>query len=135
MSENQNQREILLVDDDANYTEVIRMRLEASGYRVACVSNGREALELLEHEYQPRLIILDLDMPDKNGLTTLIDLKIRGAKKTAAGSDDAKIPVIIATGLESPQIRKIIADHHVSGYLQKHYESEDLIRTVKQIIG
>ena len=133
MIENQNRREILLVDDDPDYSQLIRTRLEQSGYQVSCVSNGREALELLEGEYQPSLIIMDVDMPDKNGLTTLINM---GAQQKIKGENErSKIPVIVATGFESERVRKVIMTQKVSGYLMKPYDSEELIRTVKKLIG
>lgn len=130
---NPSHKEILLVDDDPNYTEVIRLRLEKSGYGVRCALNGREAMEALEHEQRPDLIIMDLDMPDQNGLTTLINMGVRRAE--AGEGESAGIPVIVATGLRSDQVRKIIMDQKVSGYLRKPYDSEELVRTIEQLIG
>ena len=127
MAENQKPKDILLVDDDPDYLELTRTRLEASGYQVQCASNGRQALELLGGERKPQLIILDLDMPDKNGLTTLIDLGVCDSKQP--------IPVIVATGLQGDRMRDIVMARKVSNYLRKPYEAEELLRTVKGLIG
>lgn len=126
-------KEILLVDDDPNYSEVIRIRLETFGYQVSCASNGREAIDFLEKEIRPNLIIMDVDMPDQNGLTTLINLKVRKSGTESGGCFD--IPVIIATGLQSDRLREMIMDQKVSGYFQKPYNSEELVKKVKQLIG
>ena len=134
MTEDQkDHKEILLVDDDSNYAELVRIRLEAAGYKVFYAANGREALEFLEKEDKPRLIIMDLDMPDKNGLTTLINMSIRRKGNEPDGKFD--IPVVVATGFGGEHIRKIVMDQNISGYLRKPYQSEELLRTVKQLIG
>jgi CheY-like chemotaxis protein len=131
MVEHGNPREILLVDDDLDYRELTRTRLESFGYQVVCAGSGQEALNLLEKEVEPNLIIMDLDMPEKNGLTTLINLTIRRKIK----KDSKKIPIIIATGMHSDQILKTVHEQEVSGYLRKPYGCEELIKTVKDLIG
>ena len=131
MAADGNLREILLVDDDKDYRELTRTRLESFGYQVVCASSGEEALNLLEKEVDPSLIIMDLDMPEKNGLTTLINLTIRRKIK----KETKKIPIVIATGMHSEQIHKTIHDQEVSGYLRKPYGCDELIKTVKDLIG
>ena len=131
MTGDKNDREILLVDDDADYCELTRTRLESFGYQGVCASSGQEALGLLEKDLEPSLIILDLDMPEKNGLTTLINLAVRRKLK----KESKKIPVVVATGLHSEQIRKTIQDQEVSGYLRKPFGCDELIKTVKDLIG
>ncbi len=133
MTKNESHKEILLVDDDPDYSELTRTRLEASGYRVSCASNGREALELLEREYQPNLIIMDIEMPDRNGLTTLININVQRGRRGEAAMPP--IPVIVATGLQSEKVREVMMTQNVNGYLKKPYESEELIRAVKELIG
>jgi two-component system response regulator CpxR len=131
MTESENLREILLVDDDADYCELTRTRLESFGYQVVCASSGQEALSLLEKDLEPSLIIMDLDMPEKNGLTTLINLAIRRKIK----KESKKIPVVVATGLRSEQIRQTVQAQEVSGYLRKPFGCDELIKTVKDLIG
>ena len=133
MIKKQNPKEILLVDDDPDYSELTRTRLEASGYQVSCASSGQEALTLLEREYEPSLIIMDIEMPDKNGLTTLINMNIRNGIKEQ--DKKSKIPVLVATGLQSEKVREVMMTQNVSGYLKKPYGSEELIQAVKGLIG
>lgn len=122
---------ILLVDDDSDYSDLVKIRLETSGYQVACVPNGSEALKLLETDYRPRLIIMDLEMPDKNGLTTLINLNIKQSNDQKKGA--APIPVIVATGLQGDLIRDLIMQQKVAGYLKKPYSAEELIEKVRSL--
>ena len=131
MAEAVNPREILLVDDDVDYRELQRTRLESFGYQVVCAASGQEALDLLDKKVDPSLIIMDLDMPEKNGLTTLINLTIRRKVKKEA----KKVPIVIATGMHSDQIHKTVHEQEVSGYLRKPYGCDELIKTVKGLIG
>ncbi|MFH1379952.1 MAG: response regulator [bacterium] len=59
-------KKILVVDDEKPIRELIRVNLEARGYKVALANNGSEAVALLESE-QFELIILDVMMPDMDG--------------------------------------------------------------------
>lgn len=133
MNVNRNQDEILLVDDDPDYLDLAKIRLETLGYQVFCVSDGAEALKLLDTNYRPRLIIMDVEMPNKNGLTTLIGLNMRQTRDEAKGI--SRIPVIIATGFESEAVRDLMVSQHIAGYLRKPYSAEELITKVKASIN
>ena len=54
---------ILVVDDDADVRELLRVALEGEGYHVACVPNGREALNHLRSHADTCIILLDLMLP------------------------------------------------------------------------
>jgi CheY-like chemotaxis protein len=73
-------KKILLVDDDKHVQQLLREELEDDGYRVSTASNGKEALSLLNRLEKPDLVIMDLRMPEINGLDTIdhiIKLKYR----------------------------------------------------------
>ncbi len=57
---------ILIVEDEEKIAEVVKSYLEKSGFKVSCAYNGKEALELFE-KLNPRLILLDLMLPDMTG--------------------------------------------------------------------
>ncbi|HXG53657.1 MAG TPA: sigma-54 dependent transcriptional regulator [candidate division Zixibacteria bacterium] len=67
---------ILVVDDDADTCEALRDRLESLGYRVLTAAGGRECLELLDR-HEPRLVLLDVMLPDMNGLEVLREIRRR----------------------------------------------------------
>src|SRR5215831_9435858 len=58
---------ILVVDDDDEARLTVQTLLEDDGYEVVAASNGREALEILRQGRRPRLVLLDLMMPEMNG--------------------------------------------------------------------
>ncbi|PHO21167.1 hypothetical protein CQR80_03120 [Aggregatibacter actinomycetemcomitans] len=64
---------ILLVDDDAELTELLAQLLDLEGFQVNVANNGKEALELLDHSYD--LILLDIMMPVLNGIETLKQIR------------------------------------------------------------
>jgi CheY-like chemotaxis protein len=83
-------RSILVVDDDVSATDSLTDILTAESYTVAAAKNGKEALKLLRSAPLPRLIILDLFMPEMDGWEfrreQLKDSKLRD------------IPVVVMTG-------------------------------------
>lgn len=62
---------VLIVDDDKDIQSAIKMILELHGYNVACVSNGKEALEEIVRGPKPGVILLDLMMPVMDGFEFL----------------------------------------------------------------
>jgi len=82
---------ILVVDDSTDNQDLLKMLLVAKGYRVYCVSNGKEALSLLsELSYLPDLILLDAQMPIMDGH----EFRLEQCK-----NDRIKdIPVVVMTG-------------------------------------
>lgn len=67
-------KKILVVDDEAEFVDAIRMRLEANGYTVIAAYDGRECIEKAKKE-KPNLVLLDVVMPNVNGFETLSKLK------------------------------------------------------------
>ena len=73
-------KRILLVDDDAEIIESLRLALEAQDYQVLIARDGNQGLALIERE-SPDLIILDMMMPKRSGFLVLERLKRLGEKK------------------------------------------------------
>ena len=67
---------ILVVDDDADIREVLADRLESLGYRVFAAETAKVGLELLERQ-NPQLVLLDIEMPDMNGIDMLREIRRR----------------------------------------------------------
>lgn len=80
---------ILVADDDADIREVLRDRLESLGYRVLTAETAKQGLELLERQ-NPQLVLLDVEMPDMNGIDMLRELRRR--------EHDATVVMITAYG-------------------------------------
>jgi two-component system, NtrC family, response regulator AtoC len=72
---------ILVVDDDADIRDILGDTLNSLGARVITASNGQEGLERVNKE-SPELILLDIEMPIKNGLDVLREMRQRGCDAT-----------------------------------------------------
>jgi len=81
---------ILFVDDDANQREQYRIRLERQGYRVRSVDGADAAMEALREE-RPAVVVLDIAMPERDGLSALQELL----------DADPGLPVVIHTAYPS----------------------------------
>jgi DNA-binding response OmpR family regulator len=80
---------ILVVDDEEAVRDLLRSLLEEEGYEAILASDGKEAVRLTESE-NPDLIMLDMIMPELDGIDACVALKANG--KTRA------IPIIVVTG-------------------------------------
>lgn len=69
-------RRILVVDDDPSSLDIISEALKWEGYQVKCAPDGVKGLKLLQ-EWNPDLVILDVNMPKMNGVEALNDLRLR----------------------------------------------------------
>ena len=67
---------ILVVDDEFDTREVLKDRLESLNYRVLTAATGEEGLERLERE-NPQMVLLDIELPDMNGLEMLGEIRKR----------------------------------------------------------
>lgn len=116
---------ILVVDDIEENIEIVRVRLEAQGYEIATASNGREAIEKVE-SLQPDLILLDIMMPEMDGIAVTKRLK----------SDEAyrAIPIILLTAKSS--VKDVIAGLDAGGddYLTKPFEPATLVARVRSLL-
>src|SRR5581483_10464329 len=72
---------ILITDDESNIRLMLRTALESDGYTVREASNGREALEAIRNT-PPDLMVLDMNMPEVDGMTVLEQMKTLAANVT-----------------------------------------------------
>ena len=119
---------ILLADDEEIIRTITKDYLESIGYRVACVTNGREALNFLQTE-TPNLLIMDMQMPVLDGMEALAEIR------RAADPRVAKIPVISLSGLVTPGHRERCLSAGANGCLAKPFGIKDLERVIKEMLG
>ena len=116
----------MVVDDYHDLVEIVRFMLESKGFNVRCAYNGQELFTGLE-ELKPDLIILDIMMPQMDGLKVLTRLK--GDPGTAS------IPVILLTAkvqyVDVLGGYKMGADH----YITKPFTSPQLITGINLVLG
>jgi CheY-like chemotaxis protein len=89
---------VLVVEDDADQREAVSMALAVQGYRPVAVTNGREALDVLEREQAPTMILLDLAMPAMSGWTFLEEKRRRPGLAT--------IPTLVMTAYDADFTQK-----------------------------
>ncbi len=88
---------VLLVEDDAEFAEMYRLRLEADEYAVEWARNGREGLRLAQ-AWEPHLIFLDIRMPEMDGLELLRMLREDPAT--------AGVPVVVLTNYNDEDLQR-----------------------------
>jgi DNA-binding response OmpR family regulator len=111
---------ILMVDDDPEILRATGLRLRAAGYRTHMASDGDEGIAAAAAEH-PDLILLDVRMPRKDGLTALADLKRR--------SDTQAIPVVILSA--SIVDEKAALDAGARFFIRKPYRGDLLLKAIR----
>jgi two-component system response regulator RegX3 len=115
-------RPILIVDDDAKIVRLVRTYLEREGYRVVEALDGRAALAAIALE-QPLLVVLDLMLPEVDGLSI-----IRAVRRT----DRVPIVMLSARGATADRIAGLAEG--ADDYLPKPFSPAELVVRIKRII-
>jgi CheY-like chemotaxis protein len=116
---------ILVAEDRDRSRELLRVLLEHSGYCVVEAANGAEAV-LLTRERRPDLLLLDLQMPVKNGFEVLQELR----------SDPCfyALPIIAMTASTIQQHREIVSRNSWTGYLTKPLNLSSLREELSRLL-
>ena len=120
------QRTIMVVDDNPDIITIVKTILEGKGYRVMSASSGQELLNMLNGQ-KPDLIILDIMMPEMDGLEVLSRLK--GVTETAS------IPVILLTA--KVQYEDVLGGYKLGAdyYITKPFTSTQLVNGINLLLG
>lgn len=114
---------VLIIDDEPNVRTLLAMRLRHQGYAVLFADNGWKGLQLYRQE-QPDVIVLDLKMPELDGVTVLKQIR----------SVDLKQPVIILTGDSTPETERQVRALGVSEFIVKGSSMDLLVDTLKGLL-
>lgn len=121
------QTQILVVDDNPDNAHIIRDYLEARGYPIAVAYGGEEAMTLFE-EVQPRIVLLDVMMPGKDGWQVCRDMKLHPTQ-------GKKIRVIMVTALDDWMNKRQALQTGADDYVEKPFELAKLAATVERNIA
>lgn len=125
-TENGNSKKCILAVDD---TAIVLTRISSTlgnDYEVVTVNSGVRALKYLEQEKEkPDLILLDIQMAQKDGISTL--------KEIRAMKDRADIPVIMLTGVEDKDIVLQSARLGICDYILKPFGSDELLKRIRRV--
>ncbi|MBS6645182.1 MAG: response regulator transcription factor [Clostridiaceae bacterium] len=116
---------IYLVEDDNSIRELVIYTLQSTGFQAAGFSCGKEFWEGMRKEV-PSLILLDIMLPDEDGLTIL--------KKIRNASDTARIPVIMLTAKGTEYDKVIGLDSGADDYIPKPFGMMELVSRVKAVL-
>ena len=120
-------KRILVIDDDEDIQDVAQVALEVvGGWEVITASSGIEGLSLAATE-QPDAILLDVMMPDLDGIATLKQLKTNPATQT--------IPVILLTAKVQSSDRDRFAQLDIIAIIPKPFKTMLLANQVAEILG
>ena len=118
---------VLVVDDDLTTRDLLRRILEREGCRVLEAENGLIALELLEENDRPDLVLLDLMMPDMDGFGFLVAIQENSAWDS--------IPVVVFTGKDiSPAERKLLSARVEQVFSKRGYGHDELVAEIRRLI-
>lgn len=120
-------KNILLVDDDPDFVEAVRVIVESGGYNVRVAYDGKEGLEAVAEE-KPDLIVLDVMMPVMNGHEACAELK--------KDPETAKIPIILLTAVAervttSTYTHRDMLESEAEDYMPKPVEPTELLELIK----
>lgn len=113
--------EIAVIDDNRQFVDAVADALTGVGYRVRTALRGEEAMELLR-DVSPRLVILDIQLPDVNGLRLLADFRRR----------DGRTPVLVMSSEDRAAIHEQAMAHGANGFLRKPFSPDILLSAVRR---
>jgi len=115
---------ILVVDDDENLRTVYKKNLENRGYRVETAIHGKDALIKVSN-WKPDIVILDILMPELDGVRVLETLKESSALDNMS--------VIMLTAVSEINLMKKCLDLGAKGYILKGASMEEIDRRLKML--
>ena len=116
-------KKILIVDDEPDFVEVVKMRLSSEGYDIITAGDGKECLEKVKSD-KPDAVLLDIMMPNFNGLETLEVIR----------KDDKKLPVFIVTAFPNEERMGKARELGISGFIVKGSDLTKEIDTIKEVL-
>lgn len=118
-------RNVLVIDDESDTLELIKLILESGGFEVMVASSGIEALNIIE-TVRPDLVLLDIMMPDMDGWEVFRKIKEK----------DSSISIAILTA-KAQNIDKLLGLHVLKAddYITKPFSKEELLDKVRVLIG
>ncbi len=117
---------IMVVDDNPDIVEIVRITLESKGFNVRCAYSGEELFASLKVQ-MPDLILLDIMMPQMDGLEVLTRLR--------ENSDTASIPVILLTAKVLPEDVQRGYKMGAKYYITKPFTSTQVLEGINLILG
>lgn len=117
-------KKILVVDDEPDFLEMIKTRLEANNYEVVTALTGKEGLEKVKQE-KPYAVFLDILIPELDGLRLLRRIR----------RDNKNLPVFIITAFSNEERFKMANKLHASGFIVKTSDLQQEVDNINSILN
>jgi len=118
-------KEVLVIDDERDVTNLIKVNLEDQGYDVFVAYNGPDAIAIAR-ERKPEVIILDLAMPGMDGFSVMKVLK--------QDKETEHIPIIVLTGHDTKGYKQKSLMLGAAQYMTKPFSEKDIVEEIKKVI-
>ncbi|WP_205508433.1 response regulator transcription factor [Longitalea arenae] len=118
-----NKPSILLVEDEENLHEALKLNLELEGYEITSAFTGSEALQKIHSEYFD-LIILDVMLPDVDGISITETIRVQ----------NNQVPILILSAKNTSSDRVLGLKKGADDYLTKPFNLEELLLRVQKLI-
>ena len=113
---------ILVIDDDTAITDLLSMLLKTHGFEVITTNSGCEGIQLVR-DTNPKIVLLDLMMPDKDGWEV-----------SKAVRKFSNVPILILSAINDPGMIASILDAGADDYLVKPVPSATLVAHIKKLM-
>ena len=120
----QKQLSILLVEDEENLQDALRLNFEMEGYEVTAAYDGAEALEAVQNEYFD-LIILDVMLPEIDGISVCENIRL----------SNMEVPILMLSAKNNSADRVLGLKKGADDYLTKPFDLEELLLRVNKLIS
>lgn len=114
---------ILIVEDEENLREALKLNLELEGYEVTCAGDGLEALKKIENEFFD-LVIMDIMLPEVDGISVTETLRLQ----------NNEVPILIVSAKSSSADRVLGLKKGADDYLIKPFNLEELFLRIQKLI-
>ena len=118
-------KKILIVEDDFQLSDMLKMRLAASGYEVTAAYDGEEGLKKARAD-RPDVIVLDIMLPKKNGWQVCFLLRTEPEYES--------VPIIMLPALGERTDRETGSRLHADAYITKPFEPDVLLSTIQEVL-
>jgi DNA-binding response OmpR family regulator len=118
-------KRVLLVDDDREIVEAVKIALETSGYDVRVARDGNQGLAMAERE-DPDLVVLDMMMPKRSGFLVLEKLR---------RTRSVPLRIIMVTANEGSRHKAYAEMLGVDDYIRKPFPMERLLESVRRLLA
>lgn len=113
---------ILIIDDDSDTTDLLKMMLESRDFEVLTANSGEQGIQLTRL-YSPDILLIDLLMPDMDGLAVLQRVR-----------QFSSVPILVLSAMSKPNIVEQALDRGADDFIVKPMNSSVLIASINKLV-